>query len=346
MTLGEYPRISLQRARELHRDARLQLKQGVNPARPGEAQGQNGTTFEDVALIWLAHWRQDKSERHAGYVERRMRADILPALGSRSIASIEALDVVRMAQTIEARGAHETARRALEVAGQIFRHGVSNGLAPRNPATDIKPSDVLAPVKSENFARVNASEVPALLRSINEYHGSAVTKIAMKLLAYTAVRTSELISAPWAEIDIEGARWEIAAQRTKMRDAHIVPLSRQAVGLFEALHQITGHTTLCFPGDRDTTQPMSNNTLLKMLERMGYAGRMTGHGWRGIFSTEMHEQGIEERFIEAALAHHKRDKVAAAYNAAKYLGQRRALMQAWADHLDQMQRGAKLIAIA
>ena len=345
LALGQYPVISLAEAREKHMEARRQVAEGIDPAVQKQIEKQ-GSTFEDVALRWVAHWRTDKSPRHAEYVERRMKADIFPSLGSRPIASVEAADVVAMVKGIDARGAHETARRALEVTGQIFRYGVANGVAPRNPAADIKPGDILTPFKSENFAKVSADELPALLKAVNEYKGGAITKLAMKLLAYTAVRTSELIECPWSEVNLAGARWEIAAERTKLRDAHIVPLSRQALELFKALHQITGHGQLCFPGDRNTEQPMSNNTLLKMLERIGYAHRMTGHGWRSIFSTQMHEAGWEERFIEAALAHHKRDKVAAVYNKARYLEQRTALMQAWADFLDEQLAKAPQVTAA
>jgi integrase len=351
MSFGAYPDVTLAMARERHQNARRLLASGIDPMaqRKAEKTAERTATeslFASVAEKWLAHWRQGVTERHGGMVERRVKADILPALGARQIDAIEALEVVAMAKATDARGAHETARRALEVTGQIFAWAVANGYAKGNPAAGIKPTHVLAPFKSENFARVDAKELPALLKAISEYRGSAVTKLAMRLLAYTAVRTSELIEAPWSEIDLDRARWEIPPERMKMRDAHIVPLSRQAVHMFRALHQITGHTSLCFPGDRNPKQPLSNNTLLKMLERLGYKSRMTGHGWRSIFSTEMHEQGWEERYIEAALAHHKRDKIAAAYNRAAYLEQRVRLLQNWADYLDQQQHVAKVIMFA
>jgi integrase len=279
-------------------------------------------------------------------VERRMRADLLPVLGPRQVARIDAADVVEMAKAIDARGAHETARRSLEVTGQIFRYAVAHGLAPRNPAADVRPSDVLAPFKSQNFARVDLKELPALLKAMSQYHGAAETRLAMRLLAYTFVRTSELIEAPWSEIDFNNARWEIPAERMKMDKPHVIPLSRQAVDLFCALHQLTGHRALCFPGDRRHEQPMSNNTILKALERLGYAGRMTGHGWRGIASTILHENGFEDAHIELQLAHQKRDKVAAAYDYAKHLKARAAMMQWYADYLDSLATKSARAAVA
>lgn len=343
LSLGQYPVVSLAAAREKHMEARRLLDEGIDPAARKQADKQ-GSTFEDVALRWLEHWRSGVTERHAGMVERRMRADLLPVLGARQVACIEAADVVEMAKAIDARGAHETARRALEVTGQIFRYAVAHGLAPRNPANDVRPSDVLAPFKSRNFARVDLKELPALLKAVNQYHGAAETRLAMRLLAYTFVRTSELIEAPWSEIDLSNARWEIPGERMKMDKPHIVPLSRQAVDLFRALHQLTGHRVLCFPGDRRPEQPMSNNTILKALERLGYAGRMTGHGWRGIASTILHESSFEDAHIELQLAHQKRDKVAAAYDYAKHLKARTAMMQWYADHLDSL--GTKSVRAA
>jgi len=170
---------------------------------------------------------------------------------------------------------------------------------------------------------------------MDEYKGMALTKLAMRLLAYTFVRTSELIEAEWAEFDLDAARWSIPAERMKMDDPHIVPLSSQATAVLRELKRMTGRGKLVSPGDVDPNKPMSNNTILKALERMGYKGIMTGHGWRGIASTVLYEHGYDEAHVELQLAHQKRDAVAAAYNHAKYLKQRTELMQWWADYLDE-----------
>jgi integrase len=191
---------------------------------------------------------------------------------------------------------------------------------------------------------LDAKELPALLRQIEVYSGTHVTRLALKLMAYTFIRTSELIGARWSEIDFEQKRWDIPAERMKMRTPHIVPLSDQAIEVLRTLHTLTGSGALLFPGDRDAKKPMSNNTILKGLERMGYKGRMTGHGFRGLASTILHEQGFDHQHIELQLAHAPRNAVSAAYNHALYLKPRAAMMQKWADYLEQMQRGGKVLA--
>lgn len=257
------------------------------------------------------------------------------------IDDVTAADIrTMMLKIYDERKARDIAKRAHQTTGQIFSFAVANGLAKRNPAADFKPHLILPTVKTENFARVDTKELPALLAKMDAYIGTAVTKLALWLLAYTFVRTSELIEAEWSEFDVENARWEIPAERMKMDTAHIVPLSRQAVEVLKALKMITGTHKLVFPGDIDKNKPMSNNTILKALERMGYKGVMTGHGWRGIASTVLHENGFEEQHIELQLAHMKRDKVAAAYNHAKYLKQRTDMMQWWGDYIEQQHEKA------
>jgi integrase len=293
-------------------------------------------SFESVALQWWAQWRQSKSPRHADYVMARLKADVFPAMGARPIADIEAKEIVRMLKGIESRGALDIAKRCLQMSSQIFRYAIAHGIgeAIRNPASDIKPADVLTPRRKENYARIDASELPELLRKIEGYQGTPTTRLAIKLMALTFVRTGELIGARWEEFDLEAARWNIPAQRMKMKTPHIVPLSTQALAVLQVLHGITGGRTLLFPGERDHGKPMSNNTILKALERMGYKGRHTGHGFRGLASTILHEQGFDHAHIELQLAHQERNEVSAAYNHATYLKQRALMMQAWGDHLE------------
>jgi integrase len=235
---------------------------------------------------------------------------------------------------IEGRGASDVAKRAHETAGQIFRYAIARGLAKRNPTADFKPSDILARTREENFSRVDAKELPELLKKMENYAGDALTRLAMKLMAYTFVRTSELIEAEWGEFDLEHARWDIPAKRMKMDTPHIVPLARQSVEVLRALKLLTGQGRFVFAGAHDKKKPMSNNTILFALYRLGYKGRMTGHGFRGLASTILHENEFAEEHIELQLAHQRRNKVAAAYNHAKYLSQRAAMMQWWADYLD------------
>ena len=278
--------------------------------------------------------------RHADYVLRRLEADVFPAFGYKSVDDVNAADIRGLMIAIEGRGARDVAKRAHETTGQIFRYAIAHGFASRNPAKDFKPSDILAEGSSENFARVDARELPTLLTRMQGYEGDALTRLAMRLLAYTFVRTSELIEAEWKEFDLENARWDIPAERMKMETPHIVPLSKQAVEVLRALKLLTGTGRFVFPGANDKNRPMSNNTILFALYRLGYKGRMTGHGFRGLASTILHENEFGDEHIELQLAHQKRNKVAAAYNHAKYLTQRAAMMQWWADYLDsQMEKG-------
>jgi integrase len=348
MALGAYPDVPLADARARHLSARRMLASGVDPMaqRKEDKAAERASTegsFQTVAGLWLAHWREGKSLRHADSVERRMKADILPALGSRPISAIEAPEVVAAVRAIQDRGARDIAKRALETTGQIFRYAIAHGYARRNPASEIRPSDILKTSPKVNYARVDAKEFPSLLREIEIYRGTHVTRLAMKLIAYTFVRTGELIGTKWTEFELDAARWDIPAERMKMRTPHIVPLSRQAVEVLRTLHDLTGESEFLFPGDRNSKKSMSNNTILKALERMGYKGRMTGHGFRGLASTILHERGYNREHIELQLAHTPRNAVSAAYNHALYLEPRARMMQDWADHLDRLQRGAKVI---
>lgn len=349
LAIGIYPEVTLAQARRARDDARLVLKDGADPAQTKadaklSARVSVGNTFEAVARAWHEHWKTGKSERHAGYVLARLQADVFPDLGKKPIASITAPQLLAVAKKIEARGAVDIAKRAWQTCSQIFRYAIAHGIIERNPASDVKPSDALKPRTKGHFARIEPKELPELLRKIEAYQGTPVTRLALKLMVLTFVRTGELIGAHWDEFDLEAAEWRIPAERMKMKTPHIVPLSTQAVEILGAIHELRGLSGLLFPGERDHEKPMSNGTILGALKRMGYAGRMTGHGFRGIASTILHERGHRHDIIELQLAHQERDEVSAAYNFATYLPQRRKMMQEWADHLDQLRRGAKVLA--
>jgi len=344
MTFGKHPEVSLADAREAHLNARKLLATGLDPmAQRKEEKAEAENTFQHVSALWLEHWQHGKSPRHVDYVKRRMEVDILPAIGARQIDEIEAPEIVRMVKAIEQRGARDIAKRSMETTGQVFRYAIAHGFCKRNPATEIRPSDILKSVRKVNYARIDAKDLPALLRAVEVYSGTAVTRLAIKLMALTFVRTSELIGARWQEFDLNARRWDIPAERMKMRTPHIVPLAKQTVEVLEMLRPLTSHTEWLFPGDRNPKNPMSNNTILKALERMGYKGSMTGHGFRGLASTLLHEQGYNHDHIELQLAHAPRNAVSAAYNHAVYLEPRARMMQAWADFLEQTQRGGKVL---
>jgi integrase len=331
LSLGTYPDVNLTKARARHQAAREELAEGIDPG--AEKPGEN-RTFESVAREWHAHWSSGRHERHAYYVLRRLEADVFPEIGSFPLGDLATSAFRNVVQKIERRGALDIAKRVLQTCGQIMRYAVVNDLTTQNPVAGVKPADILKSRKKRHFPRVDAAELPKLLSAIDAYAGSEHTCLALQLMALTFVRTSELIGARWAEFDFKAARWNIPAERMKMRTPHVVALSRQSLEVLAKLRAISFGNQLVFPGDVNPLKPMSNNTLLFALYRMGYRGRMTGHGFRGVASTILHEQGWPHEHIELQLAHQERDAVSASYNHALYLKPRAQMMQAWADHLD------------
>ena len=335
LSLGVYPDVGLAKARARHLQARQLLADGFDPCNARRAAGK---TFETLAREWHTHWMANRHQRHAHYVLKRLEADIFPEIGSLPISDIPTSAFRNAVQKIERRGAVDIAKRVLQTCGQITRYAVANDLITHNPVADIKPGDVLKPHKRRNYPRVEAKELPALLCAIDGYVGAEPTRLALQLMALSFVRTSELIGAQWSEFDTKAARWNIPAERMKMKTPHIVPLSRQALAVLEELRKISFGRELVFPGDVNPAKPMSNNTLLFALYRLGYRGRMTGHGFRAVASTILHEEGWPHEHIELQLAHQERDDTSAAYNHALYLKARAKMMQAWADHLDALRQ--------
>lgn len=331
LSLGVYPDVSLAKARARHQEAREQLAEGVDPSAAKRALGRD---FETVAREWFAHWKLSRNERYAHYVIVRLEADVFPEIGTRPLCELSTSAFRDVVRRIEQRGALDIAKRVLQNCGQIMRYAVANDFAKHNPVAEIKPADILKSHKRRNYARVGAKELPGLLRAIDGYVGGEHTRLALQFMALTFVRTSELIGARWSEFDLKACRWDIPAERMKMRTPHVVPLSTQAKAVLARLEAISFARELVFPGDLDTSKHMSNNTLLFALYRLGYRGRMTGHGFRGVASTILHEQGWPHAHIELQLAHQERNGVSAAYNHALYMEPRTKMMQAWADHLD------------
>ena len=346
LALGVYPEVTLAAARRARDKARELLSEGRDPVAPRKEaklvrQAAIENTFEAIARAWHEQWRASRTDHHTEYVIRRLAADVFPVLGHVPITEVTTPKLVAMAKKIEARGALDIAKRALQTCGQIFRYAIAYGYVQHNPASAIKPSDVLKTRRKENYSRVEPKELPELLRKMAVYDGSPHTRAALQLIALTFVRTSELIHATWDEFDLEAAEWRIPAERMKMRSPHIVPLSRQAVDALRCLNELRNLSPYVFPGERDHERPMSNNTILKALERLGYKHRMTGHGFRGVASTLLHEMSFPHPHIELQLAHQERNAVSASYNHATYLPERRLMMQAWADHLDSLRTGVR-----
>lgn len=354
LSLGTYPEIGLKAARLKHAELKKLLASGIDPSldrqekkiRQGEA---TENSFKAVAIRWHENWKVNKSPTHVKQVYRRMEKDLFPHIGTRPINEIGVQLLLMVIKKIDARGAHDIAKRAYETAGQVFRYGVAYGLCETNPVAQVKPADFLKPVTQENYRRVDAKELPQLLRDIDQYgitqKGDEITRLGLQLMAYVFVRTSELIGARWSEINIADREWRIPPERMKMKDPHIVLMSDQVVAIFTRLKEITGGREFVFPSSKHPKKTMSNNTLLSALKRMGYANRMTGHGFRGVASTILHEQGYPHEHIEIQLAHSERNKVSASYNHAKYLDQRRVMLQDWANYLDAIKAGADVIPL-
>lgn len=243
LALGSYPAVTLSMARRGRDTARDELRTGLDPVAAKKLakvahEAALANNFEVVARAWFEHWKGTKTERHSEYVMRRLEADVFPAMGARPIAAITAPELLAVVKKIEARGAGDIAKRAWQTCGQIFRYAIAHGRAQRNPAADVRPADALKSRTKTHYARVEGKELPELLRKIEGYRGTPITRLAMKLMALTFVRTGELIAARWDEFDLDAAEWRIPAERMKMRTPHIVPLSTQAVDVMRALEEM------------------------------------------------------------------------------------------------------------
>jgi integrase len=261
-----------------------------------------------------------------------MEQDVFPKIGNRPIADISAPELLAMLRLVEKRGALETAHRVKQNCGQVFMYAIATGRAERNPATDLRMA--LQVPKRQHYSHLKAEELPEFLQKLEMYDGAHQTRLAIKLLLLTFVRTTELRGALWSEIDWDKAEWRIPAERMKMKEQHIVPLSKQAIAILHELQTITGHWPHVFANQHKPKVIMSDNTVLFALYRMGYHSRATGHGFRATASTILNEHGFVPDHIERQLAHCERNKIRAAYNHAQYLPERRKMMQWWANYID------------
>jgi integrase len=306
----------------LHAAARALKRTGVDPAAEKQARKQSQLqsdrasslpTFAYITAEWLKTWGANKSARYVATVTTRLDRDILPAIGDIKIDQLQSSNMVKIVTGIQdEREAEDVARRALQTMKQILRFAVADDYIEKSPISDIAPGDLLKSHTVENFARVEANELPGLLRRIELYHGNPMTRLAMKLMVLTFVRTESLICAEWAEIDFGTKQWNIPKEQMKGKKIpHIVPLARQTIEVLQLLHTLSGESKYLFPGQGAKNPSMSNGTICKALEGMGYKGRMTGHGLRSVASTSLHECGHKDEYIEAQLAHRKRTKSAA-----------------------------------
>ncbi|HEY8856924.1 MAG TPA: integrase arm-type DNA-binding domain-containing protein [Rugosibacter sp.] len=349
ISFGIYPDVSLKLARERRDEARTLLATGVDPGAQRRAEKQakadfGANTFEVIAREWMATRGKEWTESYASKTKSALERNAFPAIGRKPIAEITAPDVLAMLRAIESRGIVDMAHRIQQHCGAIFRFAIATGRAINDPVPSLKGA--LSTVRQEHYAALtDPVEFAQLLRDIDDYRGEATTKAAMQLLALTFQRTKEVRFAEWAQFDLEAGLWRIPAEIMKMREAHIVPLSQQAISVFNRLQPLTGGGRLVFPSSTSRERPISENTVVYALARMGYKGRMTGHGFRSVASTLLNEQGFRSDLIERQLAHSEKNSVRAAYNRAEYLPERKKMMQEWADYLDRLKAGAEVISL-
>jgi integrase len=349
LAIGAYPQTSLAEARQKRDQASALILNGVDPSDTKKAQkaagAQETETFEVIAREWHTKFSSSWAASHGDKIIRRLELYVFPWLGDRPIKSITAPDLLTVLRRIEAKGTLETAHRTQQNCGQVFRYAVATGRAERDPSGDLRGA--IPPASGKHMATItDPKEIAGLLRSIDDYRGSIVTRCALQLAPLFFVRPSELRHAEWSEFNLETAEWRIPAEKMKAGVLHIVPLSRQALGVLREIHPLTGHGRYVFPSPRTDSRPMSSNAILSALRRMGFAkDEMSGHGFRSMASTLLNEQGWNRDAIERQLAHAERNSVRSAYNYAEFMPERKKMMQQWADYLDGIKAVAKIIPI-
>jgi integrase len=350
ISLGTYPEVSLAQARARRDEARKQVADGIDPSQARKAlkasRVQNESTFEVVAREWHAKFTPTWTPGHAFTIKNRLEFNVFPWIGAQPVNEIKAPELLMVLRRVESRGALETAHRVKSICGQVFRYAVATGRAERDPAADLRGA--LPPVKPKHRSAITDPEkVAGLLRAIDGYQGSLVTKCALRLAPYVFVRPGELRQMEWAQINLEAAEWNIPAEKMKTRQPHLVPLAHQTLEILRELYPLTGTGKYVFPNPRSSKRPMSNNAVLAALRRMGFEKEeMTGHGFRAMARTILDEVlQFRVDFIEHQLAHAVRDPNGRAYNRTAHLTERRKMMQTWADYLDGLKAGAKVIPL-
>ena len=350
LSLGTYPTTTLKSAVLKRDEIRAMVADDIDPAVERKTEklykhAASENSFKAVADEWFTKFSSEWSEQHKQRTIGRLRNDVYPWLGSKVINTVTAPELLMVLRRMESRGAIDSAHRVRQICSQILRYAIATGRAERDPAADLVGA--LPPAKKTHFASITEPKaIGELMRAIQGYQGSYITACALRLTPYVFVRPGELRQAEWNDIDLENAEWRIPAERMKMKVLHIIPLSKQALAIFEDIKPLTGRGKYVFPSNRTLTRPMSNNTINASLRRLGYTKEeMTAHGFRSMASTILNEQGWNRDAIERQLAHSEKNGVRAAYNYAQYLPERKEMMQAWADYLDGLAHGADVIPI-
>ncbi len=351
-TIGSYPKISLEQARKKRVEARELVKAGKNPSKARKEKKRTNiekdrltaeNAFATIAMEWWEKKKGGWSRGHADRILYSLKADVFPFLGDLPVDTITPPMILEMIKKVEDRGALETAKKVLQRTTAVFQYAIQTGRATHNLAREMR--GVLKSRKVSHHKALTRKELPQFLRTLTAANIHVTTKMALRFLILTATKTGEVRGATWDEIDLKEKLWTISEERMKMNTPHKVPLSRQAIEILERVGRLYGQKGMVFPGIRQGTNQISQNTLIYAVYRLGYRGRATAHGFRATFSTIANESGWDADVIEKALAHEERNKVRAAYHRSEYLEQRRELMAWWADILDQMEHGAEIIPI-
>ena len=344
LAIGVYPDISLKAARETHQNAREGLASGIDPNTQKQAErvaqkNALANSFEVIALEWLKK-RGAKSEGGDKRLNRLLQKDLFPYIGKRPISRITSLDLLKTLRRIESRGAIDTAHRAKQIAGMVFRYAVATGRAERDPSVDLKGA-LAKPTKTHFKSITKPDEIAPLIVAIQNYQGTPVVMAALKLSPLLFCRPGELRHLEWSEVKFKNTRIELPAEKMKVGEPHIIPLATQAVGILKELHLITGRGEYVFPSARGASRPLSDNGVRTALRTLGYTNeQISPHGFRAMARTVLDEiLNFPIDWIEHQLAHTVKDPNGRAYNRTKHLSQRLQMMQTWADYLDGLASG-------
>lgn len=348
LALGVYPEVSLKAARESRDEARKLLADNIDPSAKKKDDKRHAAfnannTFKAIAREWHDTNKPKWTPTHADKIWRRMECHIFPDLGERPIGEIKPLELLDTLRKVEKNGSTETSHRLLQTCTVIFRYAIVTARVSYNPASDLRGA--LIPHKAEHLPTIQAKELPAFFRALEKVEASEQNKLAIKIIMLTFIRQGELRQAKWEDIDFNAKEWRLPAHTTKMRDAHIVPLCSQVITLLLQLKELTGDGEYLFPSQHRRKNPViSENTINNILHKMGYKDKLVGHGFRALASTTLNEHGFRPDVIERQLAHAERNKVRAAYNRAEYLKERREMMQWWANYVQEVSSGGKVVA--
>ncbi|EPF6666631.1 TPA: tyrosine-type recombinase/integrase [Klebsiella pneumoniae] len=346
LSLGTYPLTSLTEARQKRDEAKKLVAAGINPSDvrkrdKQDRQNEISNTFESIAREWYEKRIDRWSVSYSEEMLKTFETDVFPYIGGRPIADIKPMELMGVLSRLDERGATEKLRKVRQRCGEVWRYAIVTGRAEYNPAPDL--ASAFSPHKKEHYAFLKTEELPEFFRTLNTYSGSIVVKLAMRLQVLTGLRPGELRQGGWSEIDFDKRIWEVPPARMKKRRPHCVPLSDQAIAILEQLKPITGQYLFIFPGRVHHSKPMSEMAMNVLIRRIGYAGRVTGHGFRHTMSTILHEQGYNTAWIETQLAHVDKNSIRGTYNHAQYLDGRREMLQWYADYMAALENGENVV---